>query len=165
MVVRRHGFIVFKEFVIYFILLLVPWVIRWFLSSQFPIIWDDEMLHALIFLAGSIYMLFVVLFVFAGFLDYWLDVWVITTERIISIEQKGLFSRSLIELQLDRVQDVNADISGFVPTLLHYGNISVQAAGAVSNTILQQVAHADAVARKIMVLSEECRRRNSAMSG
>ena len=53
-------------------------------------------------------------FAFIEFTDYYLDTWIVTTERIISIEQKGLFERTASELDLISVQDATAEVHGFL---------------------------------------------------
>jgi hypothetical protein len=45
----------------------------------------------LIGLSVSAYYLFAWLFFFFSFIDYYLDVWIITSERIIDIQQNGFF--------------------------------------------------------------------------
>jgi hypothetical protein len=42
-------------------------------------------------LGVSIFFLYGLLFLFQLFLDYWLDVFILTDKRILDIEQKGLF--------------------------------------------------------------------------
>lgn len=159
LLLRRHSLMWVGASVIYILLLGVPFVLWWFMQSQFPNLWQQPLTEPLVMLATSGYLLSVVLFWYANFLDYWLDVWVVTSERIISIEQKGLFARNFSEQRLYRVQDVSSNVHGFLPTLLHYGDIVAQSAGAEQTTILRQVPHADVVARHILELAESSRRR------
>ena len=77
------------------------------------------------------------LFLFMFWVDYYLDMWVITSERIIDIEQKGLFRREISEFMLDKVQDITVEIPDIMATLLKYGNINIQTAGEKSFTIKQ----------------------------
>ncbi len=61
--------------------------------------------------------------------DYYLDLWVITDRRIVAIDQRGFFRRHLSSFRLERLQDMNIEISGIIPTLLNYGFIEAQTAG------------------------------------
>jgi hypothetical protein len=61
--------------------------------------------------------------------DYYLDLWIITNRRIISIDQRGFFRRFLSSFRLERLQDMNINVSGLLPTLLNYGTIEAQTAG------------------------------------
>jgi hypothetical protein len=61
--------------------------------------------------------------------DYYLDLWIITNRRIVSIDQRGFFRRFLSSFRLERLQDMNINVSGLIPTLLNYGTIEAQTAG------------------------------------
>lgn len=82
----------------------------------------------------AFYLLFMYFFVltilaFITWVDYWLDMWIITNERIIDIEQKGLFRHEISEFGLDKIQDVTVESPGLLATFLRYGKISVHTAG------------------------------------
>ncbi len=66
---------------------------------------------------------------FVGWTKYYLDVWYVTEKRIIVVDQRNIFDRGISNLRFDKIQDVTVDIRGFIPTLLHFGNIKVQTAG------------------------------------
>ena len=57
------------------------------------------------------------------------DTWIITSRRIIDIEQQGLFSRHVAEIPLSRVQDITIEVNGILETLLRFGTIRIQTAG------------------------------------
>lgn len=78
---------------------------------------------------------------FFAFVNYYLDVFVITNERIIHIEQHNPFSRTVAELRLERVQDVTVEQHGILPTLLHYGNVRVQTAGEATAFVFHDVPY------------------------
>lgn len=69
---------------------------------------------------------------------YW-NAFVITTRRVIDIDQKGFFHRTVSEAPYERVQDVSFSIAGVTGTLLRYGTIVVQTAGANVNLELTRV--------------------------
>lgn len=60
---------------------------------------------------------------------YYLDLWVITDQRIISIDQVRFFSRNVAVFRLERLQDIQYSINGLLPTFLNFGTISAQTAG------------------------------------
>jgi uncharacterized membrane protein YdbT with pleckstrin-like domain len=62
--------------------------------------------------------------------NYYLDVWIITSKKIIDVEQHGLFRREVSFLHLDKIQDITYEINGIIPTMLNYGNLEVQTAGS-----------------------------------
>lgn len=65
-------------------------------------------------------------------MDYYLDMWIVTNERIIDVEQHGFFSRRISEIPLARVQDVTLEVHGVLHTLFNYGTIRIQTAGETS---------------------------------
>lgn len=100
-------------------------------------------------------LLFLWLFGFLIWIDYYFDVWVVTNERIVNIEQKGLFTRQISELRFSRVQDVMSSVDGLVPTILNFGDVTVQTAAEEERFVFRQVADPFKVKDRIMALSRE----------
>lgn len=111
---------------------------------------------ALFWFLAVIYWLFILAFLLIAWIEYWLDMWVITSERIIDIEQRSLFSREVSEFLLSRVQDVTVEVPNLMATMLRYGNIVVQTAGEKSFTI-REIPHLEK-AKEIIL--EQCRKIN-----
>lgn len=126
-VIRRHWFDIFLQYIpviIAFGALLasffaIPVVFPEFFYAQYTLVWFFESLFLL------------VLWIYAAliFVDYYLDVWIITDRRVVNIEQKGLFLRDSSELRYRKIQDVTTEVKGFFPTMLDYGEVYVQTAG------------------------------------
>ena len=110
---------------------------------------------ALATLLGSAFYLFIVLYAFTNFVDYYLDVWIVTNQRVINIEQKGLFSRIVSEKDLGKMQDITSEVDGFFATLLNYGDVHIQTAGETERFIFRQIPFADEVSRRISNLVAE----------
>lgn len=66
-----------------------------------------------------------------AFTRYFLNVWVLTNQRIVDVKQHGYFNREVSSILLNRVQDVTTEVEGVLPSLLGIGDITVQSAGAV----------------------------------
>lgn len=69
---------------------------------------------------------------------YW-NAFVITTRRVIDIDQIGFFKRTVSEAPYERVQDVSFTVEGVLGTMLKYGAIVIQTAGAQVNLELVHV--------------------------
>jgi uncharacterized membrane protein YdbT with pleckstrin-like domain len=108
-------------------------------------------------LLGSIYYLTVWIVAFTAFIDYYLDFWVVTNDRIINVEQR-LFSRTISELDLFKIQDVTGQSKGFLETMFDYGNVYVQTAGATERFNFEEVPGPREVASRIIALAEEDRK-------
>ena len=61
---------------------------------------------------------------------YYLDLWIITDRRIIVIDQIRFFNRKVSSFRLERLQDIKVTIKGLIPTLLNFGTVRAQTAGA-----------------------------------
>ena len=81
------------------------------------------------------------LFAWILWLDYHLDAWVITTKRIIDLNQKSIFMRDVTEIWLDKVQDVTLKVDGIIPSLLGFGTVRVQTASETKGFSLHGVAN------------------------
>ena len=109
-------------------------------------------------LSLSIYYLSIWLFLFFIFIDYYLDFWLITNERIISVDQNGFFSRTIAEHRLEKIQDVTSEVHGLIPTLFIYGNVFVQTAGTRQRFSFLQVPEPENIRNLIIGLSEQRKR-------
>jgi len=98
----------------------------------------------------SLYYLFTLLSYFHNFIDYHLDIWIVTDQRVISIEQNGLFNRVVSELNIGRIQDVTSEMKGKVQTFLHYGQVHIQTAGEAERFVFEEVPQPDKVAQVIL---------------
>lgn len=152
-VIHRHWFNIFAHFFAIFVFSVL--LIGSFLA--FPLLFP-EMLDAknarLFLFVENTFFIFIWLFGFLVWIDYYFDVWIITNERIVNIEQKGLFVRHISELNFSRIQDVTAEVEGILPTVLNYGDVLVQTAGEESRFIFRQVADPYQVKDMVMRLSK-----------
>lgn len=103
----------------------------------------------------SVLLIFLWIFAFLIWIDYYLDVWIITNKRIVNIEQKGLFVRSMSELYLFRVQDTTSEVKGFFPSMLNYGDVFVQSAGEQERFQFHKIPDPYAVKDTIMDMAQD----------
>jgi uncharacterized membrane protein YdbT with pleckstrin-like domain len=111
------------------------------------------------------YYLAVWLFAFLEFTDYYLDVWIVTNERVINIEQEGLFHRTASELHLTAIQDVTSDVQGIVRTLFDYGNVHIQTAGEKGRFIFKNIEEPEKIKEFVIRLVEEDKMRHGLREG
>lgn len=154
-IIRRDFFILFKKVMMLMLLLILPLVLFYFLISASMEVLNGPIAYPILVLGTSAYYLFAWLFFFFSFIDYYLDFWIITNERIINIEQKGFFSRVIAEQRLFRIQDVTSEVHGAIPTVLKYGNVHVQTAAETQRFIFKEVPAPDGIRNLIIKLAEE----------
>lgn len=157
-VLHRHPLTIFWLAMGYVLFLgCIPFLF-WYLPLYQAELVADPVLMPLIVLGGSAFFLFAWLFLFQNFMDYYLDVWIVTNKRILNIEQTGLFTRIVSELRLYRVQDVTSTVKGIAETLFDYGNVEIQTAGEKTRFLFEQIPHPNSVSKSILELSEVERR-------
>jgi hypothetical protein len=157
-IMRRDLFILFKKIIGFLFLIILPLLFFYFIILSQPELMRGEVSYPVIILCTSAYYLFIWLFFFFSFIDYYLDVWIITSERIINIEQKGFFSRVISEQKLFRIQDVTSEVNGLFPTIMNYGDVFVQTAGTKVRFKFREVPNPNNVRDTIIKLVERKKR-------
>jgi len=153
-IIRRDLFILFKRVLFFILLIILPLVFFYLLLITKSVFILGDVSHALVVLGTSAYYLFIWLFFFFSFIDYYLDVWIITNERIIDIQQRGFFSRVIAEQKLFRIQDVTSEVNGLIPTMFRYGDCHIQTAGAKQRFLFHEVPNPDKIRDNIIKLAE-----------
>ncbi len=156
--VRRHPLTFIPIVFLFLILMLVPVVLYVVITFIFPEFLTGPMSYPLLILLSSVYLLSMYLLFYVRFIDYYLDLWIITNDRIIDIEQHNLFSRSVTELDLFRIQDVTAEMHGFFATIFNYGNVLVKTASSNTHIIFYNVSEPNHIREQLIHLSEEDRK-------
>ncbi len=115
LVFRQHP-IVMRRSMIYGLLALTAGMVPF-------LVWPFQEWSRWVMLAGAI----VGLLIFSYRLISWyFSVYIITSERLIQITQKGFFNRGVQDISHNRVQSVQYEVKGLQSTLLKFGTISVQ---------------------------------------
>lgn len=153
-ILRRHAIIFFKEIMIFVLLAAVGVGIYFLVVNLFPWMLAHPVAYPLLILIASIYYLSIWLLFFGYFLDYYLDLWVVTNDRVVNIEQHGLFARTIAELDLWKIQDVTSDVKGMIPTFFNYGNVHIQTAGEKERFVFEQVSNPHEIRKQIIDLIE-----------
>ena len=143
------------------VLFALPVALKWLLDRLFPLLLQGPEIYTIATLAGSLYYLFCTLFFYSYFVDFYLDLLVITNDRLIRINQQGLFSRTIFEVDLYQIEDATSEIKGAVGSLFGYGNIFIQPSGAEQKLIAEQVSSPDVLRRAIMDLAAEDKRHHT----
>ena len=155
---RRHIITLIPLILGYLLLISAPFVAIWYVNVYQPTLLDHRIMGPVLVLGGSAFFLFAWLFLFQAFMDYYLDIWIVTSRRILSIEQTGLFSRTVSELRLYRIQDVTATITGPLHTIFGYGDVEIQTAGEKLHFTFEDIPSPNGIAKSILELSEADRR-------
>jgi hypothetical protein len=121
---RRHWLVMVQQAVPLLILMAFPFAALFFIT--FPQI--SGIVPFTVF-ALSGWALFLWMTFFGLWTGYYLDVLVLTNERIIDIEQHTFFHREISECRLEQIQDVTVESHGVFAHFFRYGNLNIQTAG------------------------------------
>lgn len=140
--VRRHGLVILAEVVFFLFTALFPLVLGilayLFMTDISTRVWLYK--DSIIFLYTA-WVLFLWIFFFIVWTNYYLDVLIVTNQRVIDVEQRSLFSRDTAELQLENIQDIRIEERGILAALLHFGDMYIQTAGAQREFVVRHIPH------------------------
>lgn len=72
------------------------------------------------------------------YLWFW-NAFLVTNHRVIDVDQRGLFSRTVSEATYDKIQDVSFTVNGVWGTMFGFGKLDLQTAGSSTNLELAHV--------------------------
>jgi uncharacterized membrane protein YdbT with pleckstrin-like domain len=157
LVLRRHWFNVFVQFIPILIVGGLLCASYLYLPTYFSLLDTPPFYNFFVFLESLVAMFVAVLF-FLTFVDYFLDTWIITDQRIVNIEQRGLFCRVISELALDKIQDITTEITGVLPTFFNYGDVFIQTAAEKERFVFRKIPDPERVKEILMRLQKEKRK-------
>lgn len=127
--VRRHWFVFFLQTLPIIILAVAPAVL--WRSAEYFFDWRATGKYVFLsFFIYTIWLLFLWVMLFVKWTIYYLDIWILTNKRVFDLQQKTLFAREISVLRLEKIEDITIRVEGFFPTILNYGDVEVETAGA-----------------------------------
>lgn len=139
MIIKRH-WIVYVFIWVYFLsaILLTSALVFFFFSK----IW--------IYIILIVFWMSFILFTYVKWLDHELDLFIITNNRIIWIEQISLLNRTVSECSLSQVQEVWSKTQWFFANILNYWTITILTAWNATNFIMEYAPDAIDTSSKIL---------------
>lgn len=135
-VFRRHIIAMRKGFYGLFI----PFAI----SAIPPLVWQDNLKLFILPLVG----LGIGLLIFSyHFIMWYFTVYIVSTERLRQVTQKGFFGKDVVELRLSKIQNISYNIPGFSGEVLGYGTLVIQT--FVGDLVIHKVEHPDKIYNKL----------------
>ncbi len=153
-ILHRHWFDILVQFIPIFLAAFFLIFSLIFFPNYFPELKTDNFFKMFLF-AESLFAIFIWMYGFFIWIDYYFDIWIITSERIVNIEQKGLFVRSMSEVKYSRIQDVTAEEKGVIPTMLDYGDVFIQTAAEKERFVFRKVPGPYELKDMIMKMQKE----------
>lgn len=144
------------------LLIVLPLLLALMTMSQFPSLLQNQSVFAASIIGGSIYLLSVLVIFHTIFIDFYLDISIVTNDRIIDVTHTGLFSRKIAEFDLFRIQDVSADVHGLFASLFNYGNLHIKTASTTADLVFNNIPNPNFLRGELIRLSNEDRKFHNA---
>ncbi|OGH94271.1 MAG: hypothetical protein A2538_01750 [Candidatus Magasanikbacteria bacterium RIFOXYD2_FULL_41_14] len=159
--VRHHPVTFLPTIFIFLILAAMPIGVVGMLNQLYPTLLINDLAYPLGVLFFSAYYLSICLFFYSYFVTFYLDMWIVTNDRLIDVYQKNLFSRTISELDLYQIQDVTSDVHGLFPSIFNYGNVTIQTAGPVPKFIIHNAHRPHKLRQLVLDLAAEDKRHHN----
>ncbi len=157
--VRKHWFILVRDV----FLTLVGGILGVILAIMTIRLIAISVVPAVILFALSLWLIMVWIAIMTIWTTYYLDMWVVTDERIVYSEQVSLFSRDITTIQLERVQDATIKYTNFIETILDFGLLRIQTASTNSADMeMYGIPHPEAVRQLVLNQVDQVMRRRGA---
>ncbi|MGB9680920.1 MAG: hypothetical protein ACPLYC_01820 [Minisyncoccia bacterium] len=151
---RKHTMFLIVPLAVIIAIIIIPTIFIFYLVISIHFFNQPPIKNILIIIVSS-YSLIMCGYALYIWFRYYFSYLIVTNQRLIEIEQKGLFIRNTSELELVRIEDVKALIHGVLATFFHYGDVLVETAGATTeNFLFEKIPHASYVSSKILELSQ-----------
>ncbi|MEK7114286.1 MAG: PH domain-containing protein [Patescibacteria group bacterium] len=142
--VRKHWLLFIGELLPYAIIVIIPFALPKLLPLAPPLApyvtyFDYHTTFGRVVL--GVWLLITWTGAWGAFTKYFLNAWILTSQRIVTIKQRGFFKREVSSLLLPRVQDVTTNVTGILFSLLGIGDIKVQSAGADVEFTMRGIPH------------------------
>lgn len=150
LVFRKHPVVMRKGIIIAGVGLLLPVLYTLILTYARP-----KHPPSMNFFFGSLVvgLLLAVLLMLPSWIAWYYSVYIVTTQRLIQITQKGLFHKSVVDVGINQVQMVNYEIAGLQETLLGFGTIMMQT--YLGDLIIHDVHHPAQIQKKLLGILRE----------
>ncbi|MCX6781365.1 MAG: hypothetical protein NT003_04630 [Candidatus Magasanikbacteria bacterium] len=157
-IIREHWLTYVPTAIMMLILAMLPVALYYVTITTNPTFFDDLYQRTFLILVLSMYELSIALFFYSSFLMYYLNMLIVTNDRLIEIKQNNLFSRLVSEMDLYKIQDSSSEINGIIPTIFDYGKLTIETAGELSNFTFTAVPRVNEVRRRLIQLAEDDRK-------
>jgi len=101
------------------------------------------------YIIGIVAALLIFALVFKVWFIYSNSFCLITSQRVINVDQRGFFDRRITETEYSKIQDVTNTTSGMLGTSLNFGEIAIQTAGTESKLVIKNIPDPYEVQQKI----------------
>jgi len=133
-VFRRAIFFLIVPYIFNVILLAGALIIASVLPNNIPIL-QDPFIGSIFDFIITLIIVFIFYTSFVTWTHYYLDAYIVTNQRVLTIDQIDFFHRKVSEADIGNVQDIEVVVQGFFANTLNFGDVRIQTAGADQKTL------------------------------
>ncbi|OGE80028.1 MAG: hypothetical protein A2660_02955 [Candidatus Doudnabacteria bacterium RIFCSPHIGHO2_01_FULL_45_18] len=153
LITRPHWMVFLGKIIFWMIFVGILFLADWAIANYAPILNTEPHVNW-INLLKNIYLMFLILGLLILWVMYYLNLQIITNERVVDVTQTSLLHHTVSELHLSNIEDVTAETKGLLGTFLDYGNVYVQTAAETTRFVFDRVPNPAAVEKLILDLYE-----------
>lgn len=90
---------------------------------------------------------------FPSWIAWYYSYFIVTNQRLIQITRKGLFHKTVVDMNLSQIQSMNYQVDGFQATALGFGTMMIQT--YMGDLVIHEIHHPEKVQKKIAVILKE----------
>lgn len=154
LVVREHWFRLFIKILTIAVFSFLPTLFKILLVDT-DILTRSNTAELIFTTLSSVYYLGLLVSLFVVYVLYYLNIHIVSENRIVDIDQVGLLSHQISELNIETIEDVTSHTTGLFGNLLNYGTVYIQTAGATERFEFDNVANPEKIAKVILGLYEQ----------
>jgi hypothetical protein len=154
LIIRQHPVVIAGQMLFSLLFLGIYIGIIILLKSYLPTDLDPLYIR-MINLGKDLYLLFLLLGTFIAWVIYYLNVQIVTNQRVVDITQDGLLNHTVSELDLTHIEDVTTEVKGLLRTMINYGDVFVQTAAEKERFVFSNVPRPADVQKLILDLCEK----------
>jgi hypothetical protein len=140
---RRHWWFLWPQSILLLLAAVVPVVVVALLLNFIGVL-DD--LGIYFWIVVAVWLVYWAVRIFFNWYRYHNDIWLVTDQRLIDSFKKHPFDLRVATADLVNVQDINVVKSGLTPSLLNYGSVVCETAGAATDEfVISGIPHPEEV--------------------
>ena len=153
---RKHWIILLRDTIGTILLAFFPLILLAIVQIMMPQFESFPGYLAFMSFASILWLLLVWLALAVIWTDYYLDLWIVTDKRIISVDQISLFNRKVTTLSHERIQEIIVKEENFVQAFFKYGTLDIETASPTDgDATMEGIPQPEHVRAMILAQSEK----------
>ncbi|MBX4205016.1 MAG: PH domain-containing protein [Candidatus Doudnabacteria bacterium] len=154
LIIRQHWIVLAGQMLFAVLFVAIYFIVSYVLNTYLP---KDLLTRYgnVVGLAKDLYLIFLLLGIFLAWVIYYLNVQIVTNQRVVDITQNGLLQHTVSELELSHIEDVTTEVKGFLPTMFNYGDVYIQTAAEKERFVFSHISRPADVQKLILDLYEQ----------